>query len=128
MMGASLKLEVSQVDEELLSVPASWPKAEAMFRAQIVAPLVDPLSTPEEKRQWRRFVTSREHTLPNGQVRRIAERTLRRWVAEYRQAGWRALERRPARTRGRVASSHRRSWSEPSSSSRKSQGEVYRTS
>ena len=100
MMGASLKLEVSQVDEELLSVPASWPKAEAMFRAQIVAPLVDPLSTPEEKRQWRRFVTSREHTLPNGQVRRIAERTLRRWVAEYRQAGWRALERRPRPDKG----------------------------
>ena len=48
------------MDDELLSVPRDWLKAFAMFRAQIIAPLVDPLSTPEEKRQWRRFVTSRE--------------------------------------------------------------------
>lgn len=86
--------------EELLYVPAAWPQAEAMFRAQIVAPLVDPLSTPEEKRQWRRFVTTREHVFPDGKKRRIAERTLRSWVAAYRQAGWRALERRPRPDRG----------------------------
>lgn len=82
------------MDEELLGVPADWPKADAMFRAQIIAPLVDPLSTAEEKRQWRRFITTREHTFPNGKVRRIAERTLRSWVAAYRQANWSALERR----------------------------------
>lgn len=88
------------MDEELLSVPTSWPKAEVMFRTQIVAPLVDPLSSPEEKRQWRRFVTNREHTFPNGKVRRIAERTLRSWVAAYRQEGWRGLERRPCPKKG----------------------------
>jgi putative transposase len=88
------------LDDELLSVPRDWPKAFAMFRAQIVAPLVDPLSTPEEKRQWRRFVTSREHVFPDGKARRIAERTLRGWAAAYRQAGWAGLERRKAPRNG----------------------------
>lgn len=81
------------MDEELLPIPPSWPQAEALFRTQMVAPLVDPLSSPEEKQHWRRFVTGRPHTLPNGQIRRISERTLRRWVAQYRQAGWRGLQR-----------------------------------
>jgi putative transposase len=80
--------------DELLGVPKDWPQAEAMFRVQFVLPLVDPLSTPEEKQQWRRRVTSRKHTFPDGSVRRIAERTLRSWVAAYRQGGWEALMRK----------------------------------
>ncbi|MFA7175251.1 MAG: DDE-type integrase/transposase/recombinase [Kiritimatiellia bacterium] len=86
--------------EDLLPIPAEWPQAEALFRMQMVAPLIDPLSTLDEKTQWRRFVTSREHKLPGGETRRIGERTLRRWVAQYRQAGWQALQRQPRPNRG----------------------------
>jgi len=72
------------VATELLSIPKEWPQAEALFRAQLVAPLLDPLSEPEERTAWRRWVTTRPHTLPNGQTRRVSERTLRRWVAQAR--------------------------------------------
>lgn len=87
-------------ESPLLPVPATWPHAERLFRTQIIGPLVDPLSSPEEKRRWRAWITGREHTLPDGTRRRIGERTLRRWVAEFRQAGWTTLERRPRNDRG----------------------------
>ena len=70
-------------DDELMPVPPSWPQAEALLRAQMIAPLVDPLSTAEERKQWRKWVVSRSHTLPNGKQRRISERTLRRWVGRF---------------------------------------------
>jgi len=66
----------------------------------MIAPLLDPLSTKEEKTLWRRFVTNREHTLPGGGTRRVNERTLRRWVEQYRRAGWNTLQRRPRSDRG----------------------------
>lgn len=88
------------MDPELLPIPSEWPNAEALFRAQIVAPLLDPLSSPEERRQWRTWVTSRAHTLPQGSTRRISERTLRRWVAESRQTAGLPPARRPQSNRG----------------------------
>lgn len=81
------------METELMPVPPSWPQAEALFRAQIIAPLVDPLSSAEERAAWRKWVLSRSHTLPNGEQRRIGERTLRRWVEQYRKAGFQGLER-----------------------------------
>lgn len=83
-----------------LAIPEEWPQAEALFRAQMVAPLLDPLSTPEERTAWRRWVTERVHTLPNGQTRRIGERTLRRWVAQVRAAGYDGLQKQPRRDQG----------------------------
>jgi len=83
-----------------LTIPEEWPQAEALFRAQMVAPLLDPLSTPEERTAWRRWVTERVHTLPNGQTRRIGERTLRRWVAQARAAGYDGLQKKPRRDQG----------------------------
>lgn len=67
-----------------LAIPEEWPQAEALFRAQLVAPLLDPLSSPEEQTAWRKWVTSREHALPNGQTRRVGERTLRAVPVAYK--------------------------------------------
>lgn len=89
--------------EEPLPIPVEWPQAEALFRMQMIAPIIDPLSTPQEKTQWRKFITGREHTLPSGQKRHIGERTLRRWVEQYRLAGWSALQRQPRPDRGAPA-------------------------
>lgn len=85
-----------------LAIPPEWPQAEALFRAQLVAPLLDPLSTPEECTAWRRWVTERAHTLPNGQTRRVGERTLRRWVAQARAAGLDGLKKQPRRDQGQL--------------------------
>lgn len=90
------------VATELLSIPKEWPQAEALFRAQLVAPLLDPLSEPEERTAWRRWVTTRPHTLPNGQTRRVSERTLRRWVAQARAVGYEGLKAAVRRDRGRL--------------------------
>lgn len=82
-----------KLDTELMHVPPEWPRAEALFRAQMIAPLIDPLSSSEERTAWRRWVVSRSHTLPNGEERKVGERTLRRWVEQYRKAGFNGLER-----------------------------------
>ena len=81
--------------DEPLHVPAGWPQAEALFRMQLVMPLLDPLTTAEERTAWRRHVVSRLHTLPNGRARRVSERTLRRWVQQAREAGMDGLVRKP---------------------------------
>ena len=95
-----MKEDQPKYHDPLLPIPPEWPDAQKLFRMQIIAPLVDPLSSPEEKCQWRRWVTSRAHTLPNGSTRRISERTLRRWVAQHRHAGWTSLDVHPRLDRG----------------------------
>lgn len=87
-------------EREPLAIPKGWPEAEALFRAQLVAPLLDPLSGPEERTAWRKWVTSREHTLPGGGTRRVGERTLRRWVAQARAAGYDGLKTAPRQDQG----------------------------
>lgn len=67
-------------EHSITQIPKDWPQAEALFRYQMIAPLLDTLSSPAEKRDWRKYVTSREHTLPNGKQKKISERTLRLWV------------------------------------------------
>lgn len=85
------------MDMDLPHVPPEWPKAQALFRMQMIWPLVDPLSNAEERRDWRQKVTGRLHTLPDGTERTISERTLRRWVSQYRAAGLDGLLRAPVR-------------------------------
>ena len=49
------KAEVSlMTEDELMLVPPSWSQAEALFRAPMIGPLVDPLSTaePHRGRMW----------------------------------------------------------------------------
>lgn len=66
-------------------------EAQALFRYRLIAPLLDPVATDEEKRAWRKDVTSKEQLFPDGSRRRVGERTLRRWVALYRTGGWYGL-------------------------------------
>jgi len=66
-------------------------ETQALFRYRLIAPLLDPLASEEEKRAWRWEVIAKEQLFPDGSRRRVGERTLRRWVAWYRAAGWHGL-------------------------------------
>lgn len=59
--------------------------AEAAFRYQLIAPLLDPDRPLAERRAWRDWVLSNEHEHPTRGRIRVRPRTLRRWVAAYRE-------------------------------------------
>ncbi len=85
--------------EHQLQNPAD---VEALFRYQLIAPLLDPLATPEEKRAWRQWVLGRTHQRADGTRRQVSERTLRRWVEAYRTAGWEGLKPATRRDKGQL--------------------------
>lgn len=72
----------------------------ALFRYQLVARLLDPQISPEEKQAWRQWVTSNEHVGPDGKRRRVSEPTLRRWVRLYRTGQFKAMHPPPRRDKG----------------------------
>ncbi|WP_068135479.1 helix-turn-helix domain-containing protein [Limnochorda pilosa] len=82
-------------------------EGEALFRYRMIAPLIDPLATEQEKTRWRREVTGREHMLPDGSRRKVSGRSLLRWVQAYRIGGFDGLKRLPRQDQGvsRVLSS-----------------------
>lgn len=84
--------------------PYSLAEKVALFRYQLIAPLLDPRIPPEDQRAWTRWVTTHEHVGPDGKRRRVSARTLRRWVALYRMGGFRALQPPPRRDKGQTRS------------------------
>lgn len=63
----------------------------AAFRWEIIAPLVTPGSTPEDKREHRRLVLEREHFDPVRGRRSISAGCLKRWVKAYASKGMAGL-------------------------------------
>lgn len=72
----------------------------AAFRWEIIAPLVTPGSTPEDKRQHRCQVLEREHFDPVRGRRRISAGCLKRWVAAYKSKGMEGLFLKTRRDKG----------------------------
>lgn len=72
----------------------------ALFRYQLVARLLDPQIPASEKRAWRQWVLEHEHAGPDGRLRRVSARTLRRWVALYRTGQFKAMHPPPRRDKG----------------------------
>jgi putative transposase len=57
----------------------------ALFRFRVIAPLLEPGLTAEERRRIRADILARAHTLVDGEGQRtVSERTLRRWLALWR--------------------------------------------
>ena len=62
------------------------PQETALARFAVIAPLVLGPQGKAEAQLARRAILDRPHPFPDGSYRQISERTLRRWVAEYRAA------------------------------------------
>lgn len=65
----------------------------AEFRFGVIAPLVCRRLSEEESRQLRREVLSQTYVAPDGKEKRVAERTMREWIARYRAHGLGGLTR-----------------------------------
>jgi putative transposase len=73
----------------------------AEFRFNVIAPLVGGEYSRAEMEIIRRAVLAKEHTTPDKQLWRVKERTLRKWVAQYKREGLSGLYDRRRSTRGK---------------------------
>jgi transposase InsO family protein len=73
----------------------------AEFRFSVIAPLVCGEYSRAEMEIIRRGVLAKEHTTPDKQPWIVKERTLRKWVAQYRRDGLSGLYDRRRSTRGK---------------------------
>lgn len=75
----------------------------ALFRYGLIAPLLAPDLSPEERARLRREILGRLHVRPgDGKAEPVSERSLRRWLKAYRDGGFAALKPRSRRDRGQV--------------------------
>ena len=77
-------------------------EAWALFRFNVIAPLVESGLDGAEKAQIRKDILSEIYTTPDGKKWRISERTLRKWVARYKQGQLEALHNRRHDRRGEM--------------------------
>lgn len=83
-------------------------QAWAVFRCQLLAPLLLGEVPDGERGAYIRSLSEREHLLPNGVRKKISARTLRRWWKRLREDGVEAMQRQPRNDRGQFhGSSHR---------------------
>jgi len=73
----------------------------AQFRFEVIAPLVCRRLESEDRSQLRRQILSKRHLTPDGDERLISERTLRSWIARYKNHDFDGLKRMTPPTKGR---------------------------
>lgn len=66
----------------------------ALFRYRCISPLLDPAGSPADRRAYRAFLQTHPPTAPTGQPFLPSDRSLRRYVQQYRQGGFEALRPR----------------------------------
>jgi transposase InsO family protein len=71
-------------DHQLEDMPPDH--VEAAFRYRMVAPLLDPSLSSDEKKAYRRSILRHKQEHPTRGLIRITGRTLRRWTRQYRRA------------------------------------------
>lgn len=72
----------------------------ARFRFSVIAPLVIRRHDSDSLRSTRAGILASTHLTPEGEEKSISERTLRAWVARYKQYGFDGLKRMSQPTRG----------------------------
>lgn len=75
-------------------------QAWAVFRCQLLAPLLLGEVPDSERRTYIRELSEQEFVLPNGRRKKLSARTLRRWWKRLREDGVEALQRQPRNDRG----------------------------
>src|SRR5690606_35102961 len=77
----------------------------AAFRWQLIAPVVAADVTRLERRRILQQIARQHHQIPHSDKARVSVRTLERWIAAYRQAGFDGLKRevRADARKGRVS-------------------------
>jgi len=63
----------------------------ALFRLEVIAPLVSGRLEKAELAEMRKQVLSRVYDIPDGQQWQVSERTLRAWIKKHREGGFNAL-------------------------------------
>lgn len=77
-------------------------EAWALFRFNVIAPLLERGLDGAEKAMVRKEILSEVYTTPDGKKWRISERTLRKWVARHKQSQLKGLENRRHATKGEM--------------------------
>jgi len=80
-------------------------QAWAVFRCQLLAPVLLGEVSASERGAYFRMLSEQEHLLPNGTRKKISQRTLRRWWKRLREGGVEATGRKRRSDRGQP---HRR--------------------
>ena len=75
-------------------------EAWALFRYNVIAPLLEPGLDSAEKAETRKQVLAQVHTTPDGKRWVISERTLRTWLARHRKDQLKGLQNRRHETLG----------------------------
>lgn len=73
----------------------------AVFKYGVIAPFLDQHCDDEEKARHRRRVLNQEHEIPHTRRKRIAARTLREWVFNYKRFGLEALKPKKRSDKGK---------------------------
>ena len=77
------------------------PDRVALFRFEMISPLVDRSLTPAERRKTVRLRTHRSVLWPDGQEKPVSRASLYRWIRAWREGGFEALHPVPREDRGR---------------------------
>lgn len=72
----------------------------AQFRFEVIAPLVCRRLDEADRSQLRRQILAKRHLTPDGDERLVSERTLRSWVARYKNHSFDGLKRMTPPTKG----------------------------
>ncbi|MGH2506529.1 MAG: DDE-type integrase/transposase/recombinase [Ktedonobacteraceae bacterium] len=82
---------------------ASYNEKMALFRYQVILPLLDGALTSEDERRIKAQILEKEWKYPDGSNGRIKDRTFRHWLLKYRREGFDGLfygNRQPSKLKG----------------------------
>jgi hypothetical protein len=77
------------------------PRDVAVFRFEMIAPLIDPTVSKEERKRLLRERTARKVRWPSGDERPVRRSTLYRWAAAYEKHGFPGLHPKARKDRGK---------------------------
>jgi putative transposase len=93
-MGPAPKMRLSHEGREKMDMQDESRRQIALFRYGLIAPILQQTESGSQKAMLEELA-KKEYILPNGEKRRFSERTLERYLANYRKGGVDALLPQP---------------------------------